>query len=115
MALAEKEITGLKEQLEKEAGELEVQLKEEKKTVDFGSDIDSFEEEEDETEETAKQLGVQEALKGRLEDIEHALDKILKGGYGVCEKCGQEISLELLKVNPESRLCKNCKIAEKKA
>ena len=113
MALTEKEITGLKEQLEKESAELEVQLKEEKKPADFGSDVDSFEEEEDETEEEAKQLGVQEILKGRLEDIEHALDKILKGGYGACEKCGQEIDLGLLKVNPESRLCKNCKTAVK--
>ncbi|PIY58866.1 hypothetical protein COY97_01965 [Candidatus Wolfebacteria bacterium CG_4_10_14_0_8_um_filter_39_64] len=32
-----------------------------------------------------------------------------KKKYGVCEKCGKKISLDILKLAPESRLCKECK------
>ncbi len=110
MNLEEKQIQQLKEALEKEAGEIEAQLQTAKKPVDFGSDVESdMSEEADEAEEFSAQVGVQEALQERLADIERALDKIDKGGYGVCEKCHQPIPYEVLKINPESRLCKSCK------
>jgi len=108
--LNEKQLQELKEQLEKEAGELEAQLANVSKTADFGNDTETdFSQEADEAEEFSSQLGMQETFKERLQDIEAALEKISKGEYGKCEKCGKDISLELLKVNPESRLCKECK------
>lgn len=113
MKLSEKEISGLKEKLEKEAGELEAQINASAKNQDFGSDIEAdFSEEADEAEEFAGSLGLQDALKSRLGDIEKALDKISNGTYGKCENCGKDIPLELLKVNPESRLCKTCKVSK---
>ncbi len=108
--LNEKELQGFKEQLEKEAGELEAQLNRHKGDTDFGSDIDHGDEEADEAEEYSNDLGIQEALKERMNDVEHALDKMTRNEYGKCEKCGMEISLEVLKANPESRLCKECKL-----
>lgn len=110
--MTSKEIQELKEQLEKEAGEIEAQLKSEKKVPEYGADIEgeSFEEEADEAEEFGKQLGVHQLLKERLIDIESALEKINRGQYGKCEQCQKEISLEVLKLSPESRLCKNCKL-----
>ncbi|MDP3999430.1 MAG: TraR/DksA C4-type zinc finger protein [bacterium] len=101
----------LKEQLEKTAGELEVEIKDAKKSPDFGSDTEGgvFEEEADEAEEEGLQLGVQQALKERLGDVENAIEKIVRGNYGKCEKCSMEISMEVLRVNPESRFCKDCK------
>jgi len=111
--LTEKDLQNLKEQLEKEAGELEAQLSTAKKGSDFGSDVETdFSEEADEAEEFAANLGMQDSLKDRMQDIENALDKILRGAYGKCEKCGMEIPMEVLKVNPESRLCKDCKTAK---
>jgi len=108
--LNEKQLQELKEQLEKEAGELEAQLSSVSKTADFGSDAETdFSEEADEAEEFSNNLGMQDALKGRLQDIESALEKMNRGEYGKCENCGKEISLEVLKVVPESRLCKDCK------
>ena len=106
-----KTLQDLKEQLEKTAGELEVEIKDAKKTPDFGNDTEGgvFEEEADEAEEEGLQLGVQQALKERLSDIENAIEKIVRGNYGKCEKCGMEISMEVLRVNPESRFCKACK------
>lgn len=101
---------------------LESLLKEEKEIIekeigglggtDFGSDIDHNEEESDESEEITTQEGVTHPLKDRLKDINLALDKIGAGAYGVCENCGKDISLDLLKVDPESRLCKECKNKE---
>ena len=112
--LTEKELQNLKEQLEKEAAELEVQLSSASKKPEFGSDVESdFSEEADEAAEFAKDLGVQDTVKGRLNDVEHALDKITRNQYGKCEKCGMDISMDVLKVAPESRLCKSCKAANK--
>lgn len=106
------EIQKLKSQLEEEAKELEAQLAAAKRTVDFGNDPDHFEEEADEAEEFANAIDIVATLKQRLGDIGAALDKVNQGGYGICEKCRKEISLELLKIDPESKLCKTCKNME---
>ena len=108
--LSEKDLASLKERLEKEAGETEVEVKSTSKPKDFGSDVDHFDEEADEAEEFSNNIDVTQTLKGRLQDIEVALDKMTKGTYGICEKCGGDISLEVLKVDPESRLCRDCKL-----
>jgi len=109
--LSENELQNLKEQLEKEAGELEAQLATVSKNPEMGSDTETdFSEEADEAEEFSDNLGLQDTFKSRLQDIEAALDKMARGQYGKCEKCGMEILMEVLKVNPESKLCKMCKI-----
>ncbi|HEY4500053.1 MAG TPA: TraR/DksA family transcriptional regulator [Candidatus Paceibacterota bacterium] len=114
MKISDKDLSLYKEQLEREAGDIEAQLKNEKKTKNFGDDVESdFSEEADEAEETATNLSVQEVLKERLEAIEHALDKITKGTYGVCEECSDIIDARVLKINPESRLCQACKQKQK--
>ncbi len=77
--------------------------------ADFGDDIDHGEEEAEEDEQIEINAGMAENLSARLVDIETALHKITDGEYGKCEKCGGEIELELLEVNPESRLCRACK------
>lgn len=94
--------------LEKEKKDLEEKLK--KLTdVDFGSDIDSGEQESDEAEELAANIPLANTFRDRLGDINVALDKLEKGTYGVCESCGNKIEAKLLEVDPESKLCKNCK------
>ncbi len=102
-----------KKELEKSKKELEKQLKKLQKVTDFGDDIDSLEEEADETEEFTNQLSIAQNFKEHLSDIDSAMIKINKGRYGICEKCGKEISLDLLKVIPESRLCQKCKSQSK--
>lgn len=103
-----KELKKLKDRLLGDKKKLEGEIKQLDK-VDFGSDIDHGEEESDETEEIITNLSIKDALKNRLRNINWALHKIVTGKYGKCENCGQEISLELLKIDPESRLCKDCK------
>jgi DnaK suppressor protein len=44
----------------------------------------------------------------RLQRIDQALRFIEKGRYGVCVKCGEDISESRLSVVPESVLCVKC-------
>ncbi|HEX9074251.1 MAG TPA: TraR/DksA C4-type zinc finger protein, partial [Anaerolineae bacterium] len=52
-------------------------------------------------------------LIGQVEDhiaeIDHALEAARVGGYGICERCGQPIEAERLKILPETRVCVKCK------
>jgi len=62
-----------------------------------------------EVEEYSTLLPIEYSLELRLKNIDLALEKIGKGKYGICEKCGEKISEERLKVSPESRYCLKCK------
>jgi len=44
-----------------------------------------------------------------LAKIDKALAKIDKGVYGICERCGGDISLERLRARPVATLCIACK------
>lgn len=121
--MEKKLVEKLKEKLERERAEIEGQLKkfakkDEKlkgnwdtlfpkwdgKTGGAGLEIAA-----DEVEEYEARLPVEFSLETRLRDIELALEKIKRGKYGICEKCGKEISEKRLKVYPEARFCLRCK------
>ena len=38
-----------------------------------------------------------------LEEVNHALEKIKKGTYGICEKSGEPIPMERLRAEPHAR------------
>ena len=52
-------------------------------------------------------------LRGRekhfLDKIDKALAKIDAGEFGVCDECGEEISVKRLEARPETTLCIRCK------
>jgi len=100
----------LEAQLKEREEKLESQLAEFKKDLDFGDETDHFEEEADEAEEFGAWLGLKRMLGRQLARVRLALAKMNIGTYGICESCGKEIEPELLAVNPESTLCKNCKV-----
>jgi RNA polymerase-binding transcription factor DksA len=85
-------------------------IKEFEKPVNFGTDVDHFDEKTDEVEELSNRFGEENDLKKRLDEIDAALGKIEKGGYGTCESCSAQIEDEILDIDPESRLCKECKM-----
>ena len=68
----------------------------------------NLEEAADEVEEYSNLLPVEYSLETKLVDINKALDKVEKGNYGICEKCGKKIAVERLKVSPEAKNCLNC-------
>jgi DnaK suppressor protein len=41
--------------------------------------------------------------------IEHSLQEIEDGRYGLCEQCEEEISIKRLKARPTARYCIDCK------
>jgi DnaK suppressor protein len=52
-------------------------------------------------------------LRGRektfLKKIDHAVSKLESGAFGICEECGEDISLKRLEARPETALCIRCK------
>jgi DnaK suppressor protein len=42
------------------------------------------------------------------EQVEHALDRLHAGAYGVCEGCGRRIPAERLRFQPASTRCVEC-------
>ncbi len=109
MSLSKEKIEEYKKDLSEEREEVQERLESLKKNLDFGDDVDSGDEETDESEEFANYIDVKMNLEERLEDINRALEKIKAGTYGVCEECEQEIEEEVLEANPASVLCKKCK------
>jgi len=59
--------------------------------------------------EREKELALRRALQGRLLDVQRALYKVDQGSYGRCDSCGQEISPQRLRAQPQSSLCITCK------
>lgn len=45
-------------------------------------------------------------LETQLSEVNHALEKIEKGTYGICEVSGQQIELDRLEANPAARTAK---------
>lgn len=112
MPISEEQKNHFKEKLLEEKKSLEEEIAELKNELDFGDDTDGLEEETDKSEEFATQIQIRKTLQNRLARVSDALKKIQDNAYGICEKCGEEISAALLEIDPESRLCRQCKILQ---
>ena len=49
-----------------------------------------------------------------LSEVEHALQKLEQGTYGLCDACGQSIDMERLEIRPQANLCLACKTRQAK-
>ncbi len=108
--LTTEEINKYKEKLEQERARLLKEVGGESKPEDFGGETaDPEDEEADEAEEYDNELATAAVQKERINNIDAALQRMADGKYGICEKCGHEISKEVLDAAPESRYCDNCK------
>jgi RNA polymerase-binding protein DksA len=58
-----------------------------------------------ETYERELDEGLEEDAREQLRQIEHALERIESGQYGMCEVCGKEIPVERLEAMPSATLC----------
>ncbi len=108
MTISQEQIEAFKKKLLAAKEEIQKDLMKLREGLDFGSDID-YAEETAETEEFSHYLGIKKPLEDRLKAIDEALQKIEKGTFGSCEKCGREIEKKLLTAAPHSKLCKKCK------
>lgn len=60
------------------------------------------------TAEKGENAALAATLREHLAEVEHALEKIETGTYGVCESCGEQIAEARLEAIPSGRLCLNC-------
>lgn len=64
------------------------------------------------TSQVTAERGEAEALAGQLRDalaeVEAAIDRLEKGTYGRCERCGQPIAPARLEAKPAARRCIAC-------
>jgi DnaK suppressor protein len=47
-----------------------------------------------------------------IKKIKKALDRIENGTFGICDSCGEDISIERLKARPVTTQCIDCKTKE---
>lgn len=59
--------------------------------------------------ERSFKLRLRERERNLLNKIDQALDRMNNGSFGICEACGEEISVGRLKARPVSTLCIACK------
>ena len=70
-----------------------------------GIKVDSADENEvaDKFEELEGNAGIVSQLENQLVEVNAALDRIEKGTYGLCEKCGKPIEYDRLEASPSAR------------
>jgi RNA polymerase-binding protein DksA len=59
--------------------------------------------------EREKELSIGNNIRDLLDKVNHAINAIDKGTYGICENCGNPIAKARLLALPYSTLCLNCK------
>jgi len=52
---------------------------------------------------------ISDQQKAELADIEHALERIEKGEYNICEMCSEPIGVSRLKAKPYAKYCMTCR------
>lgn len=75
-----------------------------------GSPFGKREETASEEFELEKRLALAQHIREQLACVEHALEKLEKGTYGLCDSCGKPIPLARLDAIPQANLCLGCKI-----
>lgn len=97
-AKIEKKLAAIAQKDEKVPGDYDTRF------PDFGT-AQSSDESAQEVTAYESTLPLEYALELRLAEVVKALEKIEKGEYGLCEKCGQEIGEKRLQAIPEAKYC----------
>lgn len=102
-----------KERLEKDREDILQQIEELKKDDPFADPDHALDNAAVDT-DVREQVGHEtieaqiNALKKKLQNIEIALKKIVKGTYDICERCQEIIPQARLRLIPEARFCIDC-------
>lgn len=95
--------------LERERAEALAELARLQETLETSEVDPSVDEADPDVVEREKILALMEAIELRLKEIEAALATAESGSYGICERCGQPIDPERLRIMPEATMCVPCK------
>ena len=107
--LTKETVATYEKRLEEEKQRLTREVLEHEHPVDFGSDVDAFDEEADEAEELSNELAIAQSLRERVAEIDAALNRIRSGTFGACEKCRAPLDEKILAASPSMRLCAKCR------
>lgn len=108
------DLTYWKEKLEQQRARLLDDLAEQEREVAESADPldpqrggvgNHFADDATEMEQQETALSLQRNTERLLAQVNHALERVAQGTYGVCERCGQPIPLERLEVRPYATLC----------
>ena len=104
------QLTALKERLEDQLEEVLGNLKEHTQNLNTppGSGDFAGMDRAQELEGTETDSAIVESEENLVKKIEHALERIKSGSYGVCEECDEEIPLARLEAKPSVSLCISC-------
>lgn len=58
--------------------------------------------------EYMKEMSLERNSVDLLRKVEHALERVESGEYGICERCGEAIPVARLEVLPYATTCVNC-------
>ena len=97
-----------RQRLQNEMSELQTKVEPDEARRE-GSPFGKREEEATESFELEKRLALEKQVRANLTEVEHALEKLDKGTYGLCDVCGQPIPAERLEAMPHANLCMSCK------
>lgn len=62
--------------------------------------------------ELERQTVLMQRAKESLAEVDHALKKLEKGTYGLCDTCGRRIPIDRLEAIPQTSHCQPCKALE---
>ena len=62
----------------------------------------------------ARATAIKERLEKNIKQTKHALWRLRKGKYGICEDCGKMIDTDRLGIYPEATLCAKCQAKREK-
>ena len=119
-----RELTEIKKRLLEEREELQRQAADIEESSfggaqsELSGDLASFDEEFADagtaTFEREKDLSLSNNIRDLTEKIDHALELIEQGTYGLCERCGKQIEKARIKALPYATLCIKDKQAEER-
>jgi len=78
-----------------------------------GSWFGQRDEQANQSAEFRRQESSERQLREHLARVTHALQKLDRGTYSLCDNCGQPIALERLEALPYAALCLNCQAKKK--
>ncbi len=64
--------------------------------------------------ERAQLSSMVERARTQLTEINEALERLRRGSYGVCERCGYQIPGERLGAQPAARTCVECAVLDRR-
>jgi DnaK suppressor protein len=111
--IGEAKLRELRDQLEEQRDHLRKEIEEhggDPESDDAEFDVErGFADSAHSTAERARLLSVLKALRSNYRLVNRALTKMDLGTYGICERCGEPISIERLEALPWAILCIDCK------